>query len=235
MKKHLVAYGDQKYSKQRENFRKTALASGFFDEIHLFSELDIDLEFYEKVYAPVKTNRGGGYWIWKPYVVKKVMDQINDGDILIYCDAGFTINKDGRERFDEYIDLVSGSETGSLDFRLFWKEYQYTKQEVFQYFRVPEEIITSNQLHSSVLLLKKCEHTVMLVNEWYDIALNHSFLFTDERILPQFQQFIDHRHDQSIFSILRKIHGATIINDEICYDGYQYEKYFPFWSTRLTG
>lgn len=235
MKKHLVAYGDENYRNQRENFKRSALESNFFDKIHLFSAKDLDADFTEHIYKPIKSFRGGGYWIWKPYFVKKVLDEIEEDDIMIYCDAGCMINQDGKKRFDEYMDLLVSSPTGSLDFSLVWREYQYTKQEVFQHFRSSTNVITSLQLHSTVLLLKKCEHTRLLVDRWYDSAIHHPFLFTDEIVLPQYPEFIDHRHDQSIFSVIRKTFGATIIPDEICYGGFDTEKHLPFWSTRFKG
>ena len=40
----------------------------------------------------VKQPRGGGYWIWKSHIIKKI-NEINDNDILIYLDAGCSINK----------------------------------------------------------------------------------------------------------------------------------------------
>lgn len=232
MQIHLVAYGDFSYHKQKQIFIKQAAQSYFFSKIHSFSPNDIDPVFRFRIYDPLKYSRGGGYWIWKPYFVKKVMDSISFGDILIYSDSGCEINKDGRQRFKDYIDLLLSSRTGTLDFELYHKEYKYTKQEVFDYYKCPNEVINSNQLHSTVLLLKKCQHTIKLINEWYLAAVKYPFLFTDERRVLQRPVFLDHRHDQSIFSVLRKGHGATIITDETCYYDYETGSKFPFWAMR---
>jgi hypothetical protein len=32
--------------------------------------------------------RGAGYWLWKPYVIYRAMLHMNEGDTLIYSDAG---------------------------------------------------------------------------------------------------------------------------------------------------
>jgi hypothetical protein len=163
------------YSNQRENFKNSSLNSKFFDEVHLFTDNDLDPEFQERIYSPIKSYRGGGYWIWKPYFVIRILDEIDESDILIYYDAGGMINADGKKRFDEYMELAQSSPTGSIDFSLVWREYQYTKQEVFQHFRSSPNIITSLRLHSTVLLLKKCAHTSFLVDHWYEIATQHPF------------------------------------------------------------
>jgi len=235
MKKHLVTYGDSKYTGMKEFFKKLALASSFFDHIHVFSDLDLDPVFYKNIYEPIKSCRGGGYWIWKPYFIKKIMDLIDEDDVLIYCDAGSTINGKGVKRFDEYMEMASSSATGTVDFNLYlYWEYEYTKQEVFNYFNASEEIINSNQLFAGILILRKCAHTVRLVDKWYEVAVKHPFLFTDEKIIPQHPGFIDHRHDQSIFSIIRKTYGTNLIEDETYFDDFAIGgRDYPLWATQI--
>lgn len=233
MKIHLVTYGDAKYALIKDYFISTAIASSFFDEIHSFSDLDIDPVFYKDVYTPLKWCRGGGYWIWKPYFIKRVMDMLNNDDILIYCDSGSMINSDGRKRFLEYIEMLKCSKNGSINFELEWKEFQYTKQEVFDYFRASQQIINSRQIMATVLLFRKCLYTSNLVNTWYDLACKHPFLFTDQKKVTQVDGFIDHRHDQSIFSVIRKKHGVETIPNETTYGPFIKDaNLFPFWVTQ---
>ena len=52
-----------------------------------FSERDLPKDFF-KGFSPKIYRRGYGYWIWKPYIVSKMMSRLNDGDILVYTDAG---------------------------------------------------------------------------------------------------------------------------------------------------
>jgi len=234
MSVHLATYGDALYMKLKNDFIRSAEQSLFFDKIHSFSELDIDQAFYKNVYEPLMTSRGGGYWIWKPYFVKLVLDSLQDNEILFYIDAGSHINSNGYQRFSDYIKMVKASATGTIDFGLHWREYQFTKQEVFDFFRSPQQIVNSGQLVGGILILRKCAHVMMLVNKWYDIAVNHSFLFTDEKIKQQHDGFIDHRHDQSIFSVIRKTYGANIIPNETFFHDYERDgQNFPIWATQL--
>ena len=71
------------YAVQREIFRNAAIASGFFDYVKLYA--DIDSTFYNQIYDPIKSERGGGYWIWKPYIIKKALEGLEHEDILFYC------------------------------------------------------------------------------------------------------------------------------------------------------
>jgi hypothetical protein len=233
---HLISYGDANYTLQKEFLRETAIASAYFDDIRIFSPADLDADFVQQVYRFVKGSRGGGYWVWKPYIIKLALEALQEGDILIYVDAGCMINGKARERFQEYISMVSSSETGTLDFELPFPEYQYTKQEVFSYFNSGNAVIHSNQLMATILIMRKCSHSSMLINKWYDTLMDDFSLFTDEIVMPGREGFIDHRHDQSIFSVIRKTFGATIIPDETYFSDFLKDgQGSPIWATRLRG
>jgi len=234
MKKYVISYGDDKFASQLEFFRQTAIFSAFFDKILIFGPKDISDDFNKNISQISSVNKGGGYWLWKPYIIKKVLDELDEGDVLIYCDAGCMINSNGRERFDEYIQLLNDSASGTIDFQLPHKEYEYTKQEIFNHFNAGEAVINSDQLMSTVLILKKCPHSSILVETWYKTACDYPLLFTDALVVPQHQEFIDCRHDQSLYSVIRKIYGANIIPDETWFtDFLRFGRDYPFWATRL--
>jgi len=235
MKTHLISYGDEKYALQKEFFEETALVSGFFDEVMLYGPHDIDAVFYEQFQIFLHQPKGGGFWIWKPYLIKKVLDNLPENDILIYCDAGCMINSRGKERFRQYMSLLMESDKGCLAFELPHKEFEFTKQEVLDYFSASPEIVNSNQLMATVILLKKSDYTTFLVNKWCEVLYDKPLLFTDDKTRSiQNEQFIDHRHDQSVFSVIRKIYGAEIIPDETYFlDFIREGQAYPFWAVRL--
>jgi hypothetical protein len=66
-----------------------------FDKIIPYTEdyLKNDNYFWEKHSFFIENNsRGYGYWLWKPYIIKKTMEEMKDGDILLYLDCGCEIN-----------------------------------------------------------------------------------------------------------------------------------------------
>lgn len=235
MRIHLISYGDAKYASQREFFKETALASSFFDEVTIFSPEDIDPMFKAHFGYVLNQRRGGGYWIWKPYFIQRELESLSDNDILIYCDAGCMINSGGEKRFKEYIELLRNSETGCISFELPHKEIEYTKQEVFDHFDASETLIHSNQLMATVVMLRKCPHTTLLINKWYAALCENPLLFTDDKDdATQDKEFIDHRHDQSIFSIVRKTYKSEVIPDETYFlDFIREGQPYPIWATRL--
>ncbi|WP_442587806.1 hypothetical protein ACSBL2_17310 [Pedobacter sp. AW31-3R] len=232
---YLISYGDENYASQKKFFEETALSSSFFDKIIICGPENLDNDFYAKFEFILNQKKGGGYWIWKPYLLKMIMNTLNDNDILVYCDVGCMINLEGKERFGEYIQLLMGSKTGSLAFELPHQEIEFTKQEVFDYFRSSPAIINSNQLIATVFLLKKCKHAIKLIDEWYNILFHRPALFTDDQIEEnQHIRYKEHRHDQSLFSVIRKTYGSEVISDETYFlDFIRQGQAYPFWSTHL--
>ena len=235
MKTHLITYGDAKYNAQLRFFKETAAHAGFFDLIDAYSATDIGPDFYREFKDVLNLRRGGGYWIWKPYFIKRKLEEIEEGDVLIYCDGGCMINSRGHERFKEYVRMVQESELGIISFELPHLETAYTKREVFDYFGSQAELENTNQLMATIVILKKCAHTQMLVDIWYNTLVKHRALFTDEMDEQgQAAAFIDHRHDQSIFSIIRKKFGSIVIPDETYFLDFVREgQLYPLWATRL--
>jgi hypothetical protein len=227
-----ISFGNSIYEKSLQRIKNEAINSMFFDNIKIFNENDLpyDLQKY-----CLQNNKGFGYWIWKPYLINKVLNEINQNDILIYCDAGCTINYKGKIRFKEYIDMVNKNEYANISFQMPHQEKKYTKADVIKYFD-SGNLKDTGQLVGGILIFRKNEHTTNLVKLWYDTSYNHKNLIDDSSsISTNDELFISHKHDQSIFSIIRKKYGTILLDDEtfkLKIDGGFDDKY-PFQASRL--
>jgi hypothetical protein len=236
---HLITYGCDKYEKSKNLLYNEALTTNWFNSISVYGPNDLDNEFKTRFKDILNQPRGSGYWIWKVYIINKKLNEIKDGDILIYLDAGCTINKKGERRFYEYIDLLNNNNNnneGIISFSMPLAEKAWTTKEIFNYFNVStnSEIANSGQLHSTILIMKKNNKLINIINNYYKLLYTNPLLFTDYYNNNQQPYFIDNRHDQSIFSILRKIYGSIILNDETWFQpfGSNYSLAYPFWGTR---
>ena len=80
-----------------------------FDNIKLFNfdNLKDDDLFWKQHKDFIKNNpRGFGYWIWKPYILMKTIEQMKDNDILLYLDAGCEIDISEKDYFKECLEIV---------------------------------------------------------------------------------------------------------------------------------
>lgn len=183
--------------------------------------------------------RIAGYGIWRPYIILNKLKQINDNDVLIYLDAGCSINNKGKERFDQYINMLQNSDECIISFQMPHLEKVWTTKEIFNYFNIDinGKEANSGQILDGILIMKKCNKLLNIINIWYNTIYDNVLLFTDHYNGKQEKYFKDNRHEQSIFSIIRKIHGSILLEDETWFNGEnrfgrgQSLKY-PFWATR---
>jgi len=158
---------------------------------------------------------------------------MENNDILVYVDAGCTLNKNGNKRLLEYFDIVINSNLAILSFELDYDEKSYTKMDILQELNA-FELMDTKQLVGGIFIIRKCERTVNLVKEWYKLCSNYHLISDEPSKIPNEPEFIENRHDQSIFSLLRKKRGTEILRDETYFYPYWefYGKNYPIWAYR---
>ena len=233
------------YHQAVERICKQAKEFNIFDNIFTYTEKDLieDKDFWDKHSKFIQNNsRGYGYWLWKPYLVKKTLEKINSGDILLYLDSGCELNVNGKQRMLELIEIVNkkkiiGTESSSSD-------YNFTKMDLIKYMNMENDISLLRQSHMQpgAILLLKCEEIVKLYDEYYNIGSNNYHLINDEpSIETNFNDFKEHRHDQSIFNLLVKKY--KLINYDMDPTDFGYSKQlimkniaicnnYPIWTCR---
>jgi len=218
--KLFLNYGDQKYILSRKRISLEAQNLNYFDKIITETEdIKNDLEIIDCLKNPnfkkvFNARRGGGYWLWKPYIIYKHLQLLNDNDILIYSDSGSTIpnRKSTINKLNKYVDIVKNSDKGILAFRNPHIESKWTKGDVFKHFNCLDnkDIYNTRQFSGGRLqIIKKCEYSLKIYKLWWDTAKNYPNLFDDSTsITKKCNNFTENRHDQSVFSVICKTNGV---------------------------
>ena len=234
-KTHFITYGDEGFTNSKIRIINEAKNSGFFETYHPYGPEDLTVNFRNNFQDILKEKRGGGYWIWKIDVILNKLDQLKDGEFLIYMDCGCSIKKYGVKRLNEYLNLLNNSKYGIISFQLTNElEKVWTTKEIFDYFKIDKdnEIYNSNQYMSTILIMQKKKHLMDILKIYSQVLVDNRMLFTDKYNNKQEEYFKDNRHDQSIFSIIRKLYGSIVILDET----YKNQRYkVPFIATRIRG
>lgn len=68
-----------------------------------------------------------------------------------------------------------------------------------------------------MIFLQKTNSNIELLRSWASIAVEDAYHFSGESVshLSNHPDFIEHRHDQGIASLLRKIRGTAITHYEV--------------------
>lgn len=239
MKIHLISYGDNKYTMSKKRLFNEAKQTKWFDSITFYSPNDLDNDFKEKFSHILNQKRGGGYWIWKINIIQKKLKEIKENDILIYLDAGCTINPEGKKQLDTYIDTLNKSGKGILSFIMpYCIEKYWTTNEIFKYFNIQsrKDIQNTGQMVGGIRIMKKNKHLLNIMKIQYETLCNNPLLFTDyyNDNNKKNNFFRDNRHDQSILSCVCKLYGSVVFIDKsYCKPfGCKISKQYPFWATR---
>jgi hypothetical protein len=205
-----------------------AKSCSFIDKIYIVSGPDHELyqNFHREFSEFIKFNpRGYGYWLWKPFIALNYLKEIPDNDVLLYCDIGCELSPLGDKVFGRYLDALDRA--NFLAFSTFTKnsERSWSKAELIKLLAPDPRDLDSEQVAATFFLMKKTPQMIQFLEEWLSICTLENFSYlTDELQVDQSPAFIEHRHDQSIFSLLVKKYNLPILRERTFFPP---EVYYP--------
>ncbi|MBP8080833.1 MAG: hypothetical protein KAY12_01645 [Arenimonas sp.] len=236
MKKHFLTFGDSlNYRNSLARIEQEVAAMDFFDSYTISNETSLPefIDFHREFFSGNRT--GYGFWIWKPYLVGQALEAMADGDILLYCDSGcqFNINERSLKRLQEYFDMLAASEHATLSFELIHKERDWTKRDCFE--ALGAQVDDSRQLVGGIFLIQKCQAATDLIAGINQLISSRQYSLFDNSptVAPNEPSFAEHRNDQSIFSLKRKLAGTLIIPDETWFEDWDDGADFPIHARRF--
>lgn len=238
---NLVSFADSRMRRSLDRLAKQCNSMNVFDVIDMLTENDLPVDFRERFKDRlIPGSRGFGYWSWKPEVILMALDKTNSGDCLLYVDAGCHLNIRGRKRLLEYFEVVKEQETGIVAFqasppsvdnsslrhdgrKLFDQpNYRWIKGDLLDFFGVRDDpsVVNDQAIGSGIILIRKCDKAIAIIQEWQQIIREHWDLLDDTpSVSPNLSGFIEHRHDQAIFTLLCLKHDVKTLS--------AYEYWYP--------
>lgn len=226
MLKIFINYADKRFYTSQKIACDAAKNNGF-DETIPYNKVNIDTNFSEEYQHILNQPRGAGYWLWKPYFILRTLNNMKVGDYLCYADSG-TVFIENVEHLINNLEL-SGQDIMPFDLHQM-AERVWTKRDVFIYNDVDiPEVTDSNICDASVQLIKKTEFSVRFYTEYLRQGCMENLITDSPNILGKlnYPEFIDHRHDQSIFSVNVKKHKLIRFRTASQY-GNGFEKYYQY-------
>jgi len=208
MKKILTTFAGCSYPLKMSQNRLTEQAKQYFNGCANFDEnSEPIIHLFRKYPNIAQYRRGVGYWFWKPYIILHTMTQLNEGDFVFYIDSGTDIVDDITPLFKLCEDnngvLLFENRSGNPQGQI-WQNYMWTKKDCFALMNCDEEKYHYGpQLDGAFQLYQKNEHTLNFLKDYFQYCTD-SRIVTDEPNTQgeNFKQFVDHRHDQSVASLL---------------------------------
>lgn len=193
----------------------TAYKYGKVDNMVIYDiSNDIDENFRNKNEKILNAGEGRrkGYYLWKPYFVNRALSTIDYGDYLVYMDAGGLYYKSSVYEAVKYMGKKGIDMIGSCN-RLY-KNKDWTKRDAFIFMDCDtEKYINEYQCHAALIIMKKTPKTEKIIGEWLDYAQNYNIISEASNICGKenYEGFVEHRHDQSILSLLMTKYEVPMI------------------------
>ena len=216
MKMHFITYGTNSYTSFAHSLADQATSPlGNFASKKVYNKSDISLEFKQKNASILSCNRGDGYWLWKPFIILEALLSAKPNEIVVYCDSMYcmlpgnvmyTFCKDYFDHDGDRDILLTHNKPGGSKYL----ETDYTKSETFEIMNMRHAHVSpikhkSFQVWAGFIALRRTNRSIRFICEWLSSCQIEKNINDDKSVSSN--QCIDHRHDQSILSLLAKHHG----------------------------
>lgn len=215
-----LTYGDDRFIESRKRIIKEAKSTKIFTKCILETkDIQYEKEFKEALQdkdfrKSFNEKKGGGCYIWKPYIILKNLKKLKENQILVYADAGSTIKNsiENIKKFHICFNFLQDKK-GILVSRNDHLESEYCKGDVFKYFKVENNpnIYQTKKFQCSTHFTKKCDHSLSMYEKWWNIAKNRADLFNNNviSIFPNYSNYVRHVWDTGTWSLICKTMGYS--------------------------
>lgn len=243
----LFSFGDGNLALRRAAMRVARQSERFqvFDLVTALARHDLEKSFPTEVCDVAWSERGLGFWAWKPLVLLEALKQLNsqgvrlEEAVLAYVDAGCWVNfsPDSKEYLEEILDRTKREGAYLFLAGQGLTDRMYTKREVLDRFPgVSSRELDSLQIAGGIWFLRG-DVASALATDWWELCSDLKLVSFDFDPSIQHPEFVVARNDQSIFSMLCKRLGYSASDDdinihpalgEVSAMGWKY----PFWASR---
>lgn len=212
-----IGMGTINYRRAARRLAKEVESTGLF-----VSSQGCDEEFLSKIAREFWKNHedvlkarvpGFGWWIWKPEFIGRCLEQIPEGDGILYLDAGSYIGNshEAIQEIEKMLLLASRESIVAAHGQTF-VESNYSSAILMDLLGLTVSQRNSPQLLAGFLLVRNNQKGRKFVNDWRRLTCaNHH-----EYLMPSFRsqednQLIHHMYDQAILSCLVKSNDVRSI------------------------
>ena len=221
------------YAKRQQHLHQSASTHGGITKHHPWNrDMLRETEFYKAHREILDQKRGAGYWLWKPYLILKLLHEIPEGDFLVYHDVGRAIRRNihvGYEFTRSIQPLIDWTEHNGgiypgVAVPIYGPNKKWIKRDCFVLMDCDSEKYWNHcQIQASFNIWQNLPATQEFIKEWLHYCSNPRILtdIPDQCKEPAFDEFEDHRHDQSILTNM-VIKYQTPVYGNVAKDTFKY-------------
>ena len=212
MTKVLISLANYDFTHSQKILEKSALKNGVARVFSYSFEKDIlGTSFYKKNKKILDSPIWSWYWTRKPYIILKTFEALDDDDMIIYSDAWIKVLHNLEPLFS-----LCEKQWWMLFFHNDYINKQYTKRDCFWLMDADHaEYHHALQTVWWFHVWQKNVRSIELLEEWLKYMEDPRIVTDIPNQLwePNYIEFVEHRHDQSVLSLLTVKHKITTFRD----------------------
>lgn len=206
---HFVTFGDgsPQIRGAATRLRREALRTGIFASADAYDLKRLGIEYpsfwKEHGHFLLSARRGLGYFLWKPFLISAKLGEIAEGDVLVYADAGCEFSPDNRQELIDWLPAAPEHDVSVAPLDPAHTNVRWTSSCCLTHLENADAFLQQPILAATFMFLKNTSRSRHLAAAWlrWSVHDDHCCL-VDRPGDVERPEFEEHRHDQSIFSLL---------------------------------
>lgn len=202
----LCSFGTAAFAGALDRLRHAALTNGGADAVFLYGDKDVEDFFQAHPDHLAPGNRGHGWWAWKPYLILKTFDALAEGDTLVYCDACVDVLRPLRDLLPQGVDVGLFGLGGRGHAIKKWTHARALKD--MNFLHCPD---AAPLVNAGIQIYRVSAESRAFLREYLDwcrrleVVADRPAGDDKGKDPAAFPGFVDHRHDQSVLSVLAQL------------------------------
>jgi hypothetical protein len=153
--------------------------------------------------------RGAGFWSWKPFIIQKRLNEVPDGDVVLYCDVGriypFKLLDQSIKPFLEWMHSRGQEIMPGVAIPWDGPVSRWTKRDALVALDMDrEEILTATPIQASFSIWRAGSKSRDFAARWMGLCSQRKLISDDPSVckLGENPGFQENRHDQALLSLL---------------------------------
>ena len=212
---------DENLVARQKLMNKSAIDISNADEEIAWTRDDLlDSQFYQDNKNILDQSRGAGFWSWKPYIILQTLDKVAKNDWVVYSDIGKPFRRGDSSRagnlkignimntpFDSLISFADKQNgfTPGIWIPHYGNAKVWTKRDCFVGMGCDSpRFHNSGQIQAGYSCWSNSKSSRAFLKQWLNWCQISAVISDQENIYgkPNFDEFRDHRHDQSVLTNL---------------------------------
>lgn len=220
MRIHLVSYATRIFRHRQWFLGASAKVNHIVDEVTHWSPRKLIRSGFNSAVPELSlSERGSGFWSWKPFIILETLTRIPDGDLVIYCDVGrkypYLMLSQKLTPFERWMESNEQEFLPGVYIPWLGRSELWTKREAFirtGFFN--QDALQSIPIQASFSLWRNGPATRDFVSEWLSWCSQRNLISDDpgNGNEPESSEFIGHRHDQSLLTLCCQKYGIKALS-----------------------